>query len=78
MAVRSLSGGSLVAEMVTSQTDETTFAVITTPNTDGTLSRSAKTTVQYADWSLAIPNVLFVAGVPETLSVELDFVAKAN
>jgi len=78
MTVRSLSGGSLVAEMVTSQTDQTTFAVITTPIADATLSRNAKTTVQYADWSLAIPNVPFVTGVSATLSLEHGFVAKAN
>lgn len=59
-------------------TKEATFAVTATPNADGTLGGSAKTTVKYADWRLAIPNVPFVTGVSETLALELDFVARAS
>lgn len=59
-------------------TKEATFAVTATPNADGTLGGSAKTTVKYADWRLAIPNMPFVTGVSDTLSLELDFVARAS
>ena len=63
---------------IAGQTHEATFAATATPNADGTLSGSAKTTVQYADWGLSIPSVPQVAGVSDTLALELDFVATAN
>ena len=59
-------------------TQEATFAVTATPNADGTLSGTAQSTVKYADWGLNIPSVPQVASVADTLSLEIDFVAKAD
>ncbi len=63
---------------VAAQTHEAAFDVTVTPNADGTLTGSAKTTIKYADWGLTIPSVPSVTGVSDTLALELDFVAKAN
>jgi polyisoprenoid-binding protein YceI len=63
---------------VAGQAREATLAVTVTPNADGTLKGSAKTTARYADWGISIPKVPQVASVSDTLALELDFVARAN
>ena len=52
-----------------------TFNVTLTPAADGSLSGSATTTIQYADWGVSIPNVPFVASINDEVALQLDFTA---
>ncbi len=63
---------------VAGQTREATFAVTTTPTTDGKLQGNATTTIKHADWGISIPQVPFVTGVQDTVTLALDFVATAK
>jgi polyisoprenoid-binding protein YceI len=58
-------------------TRETTFDVVVTPKSDDLLQGSATTTIRYADFGVAIPQVPSVTGVSDQLGLQLDFVAKA-
>jgi polyisoprenoid-binding protein YceI len=60
------------------QTREATFAATVTPNADGTLQGTATTTINYADWGLSVPEVPIVTNLAQKVTLELDFVAKAN
>ena len=51
-------------------------ATIDSGSTDR-LAGSANTTIRYADWGLAIPQVPSVASVSDTVRLELDFAAQA-
>jgi polyisoprenoid-binding protein YceI len=63
---------------VAGQTHEATFDVTAIPTADGRLQGSATTTLKYADWGISIPQVPFVTGVADTVTLALDFVATAN
>jgi polyisoprenoid-binding protein YceI len=52
-----------------------TFDVTVVPTADGRLEGTATTTIQYADWGVAIPSVPFVASVDNQVAVQLDFAA---
>jgi polyisoprenoid-binding protein YceI len=54
-----------------------TFDAIVTPGSTDRLEGSASTTIRYADWGLAIPQVPAVASVSDTVRLELDFAAQA-
>jgi len=56
-------------------TQPVTFDAAVTLNADGTLTGTAQTSVQYADFGLTIPNVPQVASVGDTVQLELDFTA---
>jgi hypothetical protein len=49
-----------------------------TPISANELRGIATSTVRRADWNLNIPDVPFVAGVRDTVRLELDFVATAS
>jgi polyisoprenoid-binding protein YceI len=59
-------------------TREATFTTTVTPAGDGTLRGSATTTIAYADWGLSVPEVPIVTGLAETVTLEIDFVARAQ
>ena len=54
-----------------------TFDVTVIPAADGTLSGTATTTIQYADWGISIPSVPFVASVGNQVVLQLNFAATA-
>ena len=54
-----------------------TFDATITPVSGTQLDGTANTSIRYADWNLAIPQVPFVANVPDQVRLELDFVATA-
>ena len=56
-------------------TREVTFDTSVTPESPDRLAGNASTTIRYADWGIAIPQVPSVTGVSETVRLELDFVA---
>lgn len=56
-------------------TKEATFDATVTPATTDRLQGSATTTIRYADWGLNIPQVPVVAGVADTVQLQLNFVA---
>ena len=60
------------------QTHEATFNATVTPAADGTLQGNVTTTINYADWGIAVPSVPFVTGLAETVTLNLDFVANPN
>jgi polyisoprenoid-binding protein YceI len=55
-----------------------TFEATVTPISATELRGSATSTIRRADWNLSIPDVPFVAGVGETVRLELDFVAASE
>ena len=57
------------------QTHEATFAATVTPNADGTLSGTATTTINYADWGISVPEVPMVTNLAQSVTLTLDFVA---
>ncbi len=59
-------------------TQEVTFDVSVTAESDTRLRGFATTTIQRADFELTIPSVPRVAGVEEQVVLELDFVAQAQ
>jgi polyisoprenoid-binding protein YceI len=59
-------------------TREATFDATVTPISANELRGIATSTVRRADWNLNIPDVPFVAGVRDTVRLELDFVATAS
>ncbi len=52
-----------------------TFDVTVVPTADGRLEGTAATTIQYADWGVAIPSVPFVASVDNEVALQLEFAA---
>jgi polyisoprenoid-binding protein YceI len=54
-------------------TRPTTFDVTATLQPDGSLSGTATSTIQYADWGVSIPSVPFVASVGDQVVLELTF-----
>lgn len=58
-------------------TRQVTFDATVTPEAADRLAGSATTTIRYADWGIAIPQVPMVASVSDTLRLELDFAAEA-
>ncbi len=54
-----------------------TFDATIVPDSTDRLTGSANTTIRYADWGLAIPQVPSVASVSDTVRLELDFAAQA-
>ncbi|MGH2544692.1 MAG: YceI family protein, partial [Ardenticatenaceae bacterium] len=58
-------------------THEVVWEVTVTPQSEGRLEGSATTTIRYADWGLAIPQVPFVANVSDEVRLELDWMATA-
>jgi polyisoprenoid-binding protein YceI len=54
-----------------------TFDATITPASADRLDGSASTTIRYADWGLSIPQVPMVAGVSDTVQLQLDFAATA-
>jgi polyisoprenoid-binding protein YceI len=54
-----------------------TFEATVTPVSATELRGAATSTIRRSDWSISIPDVPFVAGVGETVGLELDFVATA-
>jgi polyisoprenoid-binding protein YceI len=59
-------------------TNEVTFAVTVTPESETRIVGSASTTVQRAMYDLQIPSVQGVADVSEDVLLEIDFVATAG
>ena len=59
-------------------TNQVTFDVTVTANSESELVGLATTTVLRADYNLRIPNVPSVANVGEEVPLELDFTAVAN
>jgi polyisoprenoid-binding protein YceI len=57
---------------------DVTFDVTLTPSSDTRLEGSATTTINYADFGIAIPSVPQVASVGDTVILELEFVAVAS
>jgi polyisoprenoid-binding protein YceI len=57
---------------------EVVFDVSVTPTSETRIEGKAATTVKYADWGIAVPQVPFVAGVSDDVRLELDFVALAK
>jgi polyisoprenoid-binding protein YceI len=57
---------------------EVTFDVTLTPTGETRLEGNASSTIRYADFGIAIPQVRQVAGVDEEVRLELDFVAVAS
>ena len=55
-----------------------TFTATVTPVSATDLRGSAVTTIRYADWGIGIPSVPSVAGVGETVQLQLNFVATAS
>jgi polyisoprenoid-binding protein YceI len=60
------------------QTRDATFTATVTPNTDGTLQGTATTTINYADWGLSVPEVPMVTNLAQTVTLDLDFIARAS
>jgi polyisoprenoid-binding protein YceI len=58
-------------------TRQATFDATVTPISASELRGTASSIVRYADWNINIPDVPFVAGVADTVRLELDFVAIA-
>jgi polyisoprenoid-binding protein YceI len=58
-------------------TQQVTFAVELTPVSERELNGSASTTIRYADFGIAIPQVPSVTGVEEEVTLEIDFVAQS-
>jgi polyisoprenoid-binding protein YceI len=56
-------------------TQPATFDVTLTPADDGSLSGSATSTINYADWGVTIPSVPFVASVENTVVLGVTFSA---
>lgn len=56
-------------------TSSITFDVTVTPVSEERIEGSATTTVQYADFNIAIPDVPGVANVSDDVMLEIDFVA---
>lgn len=56
-------------------TREVTFDATLTPAAADRLEGQASTTIRYADWGLSIPQVPMVAGVADTVQLQLAFVA---
>jgi polyisoprenoid-binding protein YceI len=54
------------------------FDVTVTPDTDGSISGLASTSINYADWGLSIPNVPFVASVDNQVVLQLEFDAESR
>jgi len=54
-------------------TQPATFDVTATLNQDGSLTGTATSTIQYADWGVSIPSVPFVASVGNQVVLGLDF-----
>jgi polyisoprenoid-binding protein YceI len=52
-----------------------TFDATVAPESADRLEGSASTTIRYADWGIAIPQVPAVASVSDTVRLELDFAA---
>ena len=59
------------------QTRPARFEAQVTPLSGAELQGAAATTIAYADWGIAIPDVPFVAGVEDTIRIELRFTAVA-
>lgn len=59
-------------------TSPVTFDVTVQPTSNTQLTGTAQTTIRYADYNISIPQVPSVAGVEETVVLELDFVALAK
>jgi polyisoprenoid-binding protein YceI len=59
-------------------TREVTFDATVTPRSATELSGTARTTVHYPDWGLAVPDLPFLAGVADDAELELEFVATAS
>jgi polyisoprenoid-binding protein YceI len=55
-----------------------TFAVTLTPKTSTQIAGTAQTTVRYADFGIAIPNVPSVGSVSNTVQLALTFTANAK
>ncbi len=56
-------------------TQEVTFDVTVTPNSEAEIEGSAQTTIAYADFGLVIPEVPFVANVEDEVTLIFNFVA---
>ncbi len=56
-------------------TQEATFDVTVTPNSETEIEGTAQTTVAYADYGLTIPDVPFVANVADDVTLIFNFVA---
>jgi polyisoprenoid-binding protein YceI len=52
-------------------TQEATFDATVTPVSASELNGSAATTIRYGDWNISVPDVPFVAGVADTLQLQL-------
>lgn len=52
-----------------------TFDVTANPVSEQRLEGTAQTTIRYADWNIAIPQVRQVASVSDDVRLEIDFVA---
>lgn len=63
---------------VTDETHPVTFDVSVTMVSDTRIEGSASTTIEYADFNLAIPEVPAVDTVEDEVRLELDFAAVAN
>ena len=61
-----------------SVTRTATFTVTLTPKTATQLTGTAQTTINYADFGIAIPNVPSVSNVSDTVQLALAFTANAN
>ncbi len=59
-------------------TKQETFAMTVTANAEDELVGFGSTTILYADYGIAIPNVPFVASVEEDVRLEIEFVATAK
>jgi len=56
-------------------TQQVTFDVTATPESESRLTGTASATINYADWGISILSVPQVASVDEAVRLEIDFVA---
>jgi polyisoprenoid-binding protein YceI len=63
---------------IAGQTREATFNATVAPTAEGTLQGNATTAINYADWGISIPQVPFVTGLADSVTLVLDFVAMAS
>jgi polyisoprenoid-binding protein YceI len=59
-------------------TKPASFTATVTPVTATQLQGTASTSVRYADWGIAIPQVPAVAGVGDVVDLQIDFTATAS
>jgi len=60
---------------VVDATNEVTWDVTVTPNSETEIEGVAETTIQYPDYNITIPEVPFVASVEDDVTLTLNFVA---